>query len=733
MSTTTDRAGAPWARGVVALLILLPLLAACTQPTPPDGTGTGTVAGEVIVGPSSVGAAQTGLALDPVGRDFEQLDFMPGELIVAFEPALQRATVSELRVAGVTLNAVRPLGIEGAALYRTSAGSLAELLEIAASLEARPNVRYAHPNYLLQPALAPNDPEYDRQWHYQAIDMEGAWDITTGSAAVTVAVVDSGILYSQSNASLRHPDLVGRVLPGYDFISDAVMANDGDGRDAEPYDTVPQGDYHGTHVAGTIGAATNNGQGVAGVDWHAKLLPVRVLGANGGAIADIADAIRWAAGGSVPGVPNNPNPADVINLSLGGASDQCYGALFDAITAASDSAIIVAAAGNANKAASGFTPANCPGPIVVGGTDRNGDRAWYSNYGARVDVMAPGGDISARSSDGILSTGGDDGYVFMQGTSMAAPHVSGLISLMLAEDPTVTDVVALELLRASATPLSDAECDGQGAPDRDLHGFDCGAGLIDARVALDLIGSDEPPPPVEEGVVLTFDPPVLDLGASRASATFTLTNSGDATAEWKLIGYYEQASDIDNPGPVPAGVVSAEVVGEDSPPGADFLTGTLEPQESVQIRFFIDRDLLEVDGFYAIEPIFEADGEQFLYQVRFARQGDAEGEVLGPMVVAAFKEDPNGGLYTSGSQTSDGVITNFEFQVESGRNLLGAWSDENDSGKVDEGDYLGYRDQYVDVPAGARVAGLDITVQPVVGSTRVPDHVREAMEGMNAP
>lgn len=730
MSTRTGRARARWAQGVVALLALLALLVACAQPTPPDEDGTGTVAGEVVVGPSSVRAGGSSVALDPVGRDVEELDFMPGELIVAFEPELQRVTVAELRVGDDALRAVRPLGIEGAALYRTSAGSLAELLRIAAALEARPDVRYAHPNYLLQPALAPNDPEYDRQWHYQAIDMEGAWNITTGSAAVTVAVVDSGILYSQSDPDRRHPDLVGRVLPGYDFISDAVMANDGGGRDPDPYDTVPQGDYHGTHVAGTIGAATNNGQGVAGVDWNAKLLPVRVLGANGGAIADIADAIRWAAGGSVPGVPNNPNPADVINLSLGGASDQCYGALFDAITAASGSAIIVAAAGNANKAANGFTPANCPGPIVVGGTDRNGDRAWYSNYGARVDVMAPGGDISARSSDGILSTGRDDGYVFMQGTSMAAPHVSGLIALMLAEDPTITDVVALELLRASATPLSDARCDGQGAPDRELHGFDCGAGLIDARVALDLIGSSEPPPPTEEGVVLTFDPPVLDLGASRTSATFTMTNIGDTTAEWTLVGYYEQASDIDNPGPVPAGVVSAEIVGETSPPGAQFLTGTLEPHESVEIRVFIDRELLEVDGYYAIEPIFEADGEQFLYQVRFARQGEAEGEIFGPMVVAAFKEDPNGGLYTSGSQTSGGVIRDFEFQVESGRNLLGAWSDENDNGKVDEGDYLGYRDQYVDVPSGARVPGLDVTVQPVVGSTRVPAHVREALEEM---
>src|SRR5690606_2404100 len=122
-----------------------------------------------------------------------------------------------------------------------------------------------------------------------------------------------------------------------------------------------------------------------------------------------------------------------------------------------------------------------------GATDRDGDRAWYSNYGARIDVMAPGGDTTTGASNGVLSTGGGDGYVFEQGTSMAAPHVSGIISLMLAIDPTIDQVVALELLRASASALSDGDCDGQGAPERQLYGFDCGAGLIDARVALDNI------------------------------------------------------------------------------------------------------------------------------------------------------------------------------------------------------------------------------------------------------
>jgi serine protease len=710
----------------LAAALLALALAACGDGVVP-GTGSGTVAGEVKVGvgdvsPSVRGEApleprSAGPALRAAGTG-EPTPFVPGELIVAFEPSVQAASLARLSVAGQTLEAVRPLAAEGTHLYRTSAATLDEALALAAALVARPDVRYAHPNYLVFPALAPDDPEYDRQWHYGAIDLEGAWDVTTGSPDVVVAVIDTGILYRQGKPSDSHPDLAGRVLPGYDFITRTDIADDGDGRDPDPYDTVPDNGYHGTHVAGTVGAATDNGLGVAGVDWRARLLPVRVLGKGGGALSDLADAIYWSVGGSVPGVPANPYPADVVNLSLGVRAAVCYDALYEALDYAASRAVVVAAAGNYAEPASGFTPANCPGPIVVGATERHGERAWYSNYGSRIDVMAPGGDMTSSAADGVLSLGPGSGYAYMEGTSMAAPHVSGVAALMRALDPGLTTADALDVLRAGATPLTNAECEAGGVPERALYGFDCGAGLIDARSALETIASGEPPPPPPpvEGVELSFDPPILDLGAQQADASFTVTNVGDETAEWEFTAYDYAA---DNPGPVPFGVVSVD---------DDDASGVLAPGESHVVDIHIDRSFLEADGFYVIQPVFVAGGEEFLYDVRFTKVSEPAPSVLkGPMVVAALKEDPAGVLYVSGSESSDGVIASFEFPVESGQNLLTAWSDENDNGDVDEGDFLGYHPRWVNVPPGGRVSGVDVSVLPVGGGV-VPEGMVEALE-----
>src|SRR5690606_9640468 len=530
MSKRIAWARGPWREWSLGALVLAALLAACGGG--PGGTGTGRVAGQVRVGvgggsgagpqgnvlqpraprATSPVAGSSGTAARGPGAAAIDLDtpFLPGELIVAFEPGLSAAAVDRLSVAGETLEAVRPLALEGALLYRTTATTLEETLALAAALEARPDVRYAHPNYLVFPARAPNDTEYGKQWHLDAIALEAAWGIHTGSPDVVVAGLDTGLLYSQSDPSRRHADLAGRVLPGYDFISTVGISGDGDGRDSDPYDTVPDNGYHGTHVAGTIGAATDNGRGVAGVDWHAMLLPLRVLGDGGGAVSDLTDAIYWAVGRSVPGVPANQHPADVVNLSLGVQAATCYPALFEALDYAASRAVVVAAAGNFAVAASGFTPANCPGTIVVGATDRHGERAPYSNYGSRIDVMAPGGDLTSSTADGVLSLGPNGGYAYMQGTSMAAPHVSGVAALMRALDPDLSTSEALAALRSSATPLGDDACEADGVPDRALYGFDCGAGLIDARLALEAVdaGGPPPPPPVE-GVELVFSPRVL--------------------------------------------------------------------------------------------------------------------------------------------------------------------------------------------------------------------------------
>ncbi len=737
MSKRIAWARGPWREWSLGALVLAALLAACGGG--PGGTGTGRVAGQVRVGVGGgSGAGPQGTVLQPrapratspvtgssataargPGAAAIDLDtpFLPGELIVAFEPGLSAAAVDRLSVAGETLEAVRPLALEGALLYRTTATTLEETLALAAALEARPDVRYAHPNYLVFPARAPNDTEYGKQWHFDAIALEEAWDITTGSPDVVVAVLDTGILYSQSDPSRRHADLAGRVLPGYDFISNVGISGDGDGRDGDPYDTVPDNGYHGTHVAGTIGAATDNGRGVAGVDWHAMLLPLRVLGDGGGAVSDLTDAIYWAVGRSVPGVPANQHPADVVNLSLGVQAATCYPALFEALDYAASRAVVVAAAGNFAVAASGFTPANCPGTIVVGATDRHGERAPYSNYGSRIDVMAPGGDLTSSTADGVLSLGPNGGYAYMQGTSMAAPHVSGVAALMRALDPDLSTSEALAALRSSATPLSDDACEADGVPDRALYGFDCGAGLIDARLALEAVdaGGPPPPPPVE-GVELVFSPRVLDLGAEQAHGAFTVTNVGDETAEWLFLSYYDAA---DNPSPVPSGAVEVD---------DDDVSGVLEPGQSHVVDVYIDRTFLEADGFYVIQPIFEVGAEEFVYEVRFTKVSEPTPSVLsGPMVVAAFQEDQYGDLHVSGSQSSDGVITAFEFAVMSGQNLLTAWSDENDNGDVDEGDFLGYHPRWVNVPPGGLASGVDVSVLPVVGGG-VPAEVVEALE-----
>ncbi|TWG93021.1 serine protease, partial [Luteimonas sp. J16] len=259
-------------------------------------------------------------------------------------------------------------------------------------LAADPNVEYVEVDKLNRPFFTPNDPRYADQWHYfeatGGLNLPSAWDKSTG-AGVVVAVLDTGIT--------SHSDLNGNRLPGYDFISNATVAGDGNGRDSDPSDP---GDFyggyasswHGTHVAGTIAALTNNGVGAAGVAFNAKIVPVRVLGRGGGYDSDIIDAITWASGGIVSGVPANANPAEVINLSLGGEGP-CSTTWQNAINGAvGRGTTIVVAAGNDNANVSGYSPGNCANVVSVAANDRQGNRAWYSNYGNLIDVTAPGGE-----------------------------------------------------------------------------------------------------------------------------------------------------------------------------------------------------------------------------------------------------------------------------------------------------------------------------------------------------
>ncbi|MCZ8234836.1 MAG: S8 family peptidase [Inhella sp.] len=357
-----------------------------------------------------------------------------------------------------------------------------------------PNVEYAEPDLLLQTALTPNDPLYAQQWHLSSatagIRAPLAWDRATGQG-ITVAVIDTGVR--------PHAEFAGKLLPGYDFITNTTMAGDGNGRDADAADVgdfttagqcgsgspATNSSWHGTHVAGIVAAQGNNAQGVTGVAFNARILPVRALGRCGGYSSDIADAIVWSAGGTVSGAPVNPNPARVINLSLGGRGS-CGITTQNAInTARSRGAVVVVAAGNERTDVNNSTPANCNGVVTVAATGNTGGKASYSNTGSKVTLAAPGGD----NSGGILSTYNTgktapaaDSHANLMGTSMATPVVSGVVALMLQARPSLTPDQVSTLLRSSARPFP-AACSG------------CGAGLVDANAAvLAASGSAAPPP-----------------------------------------------------------------------------------------------------------------------------------------------------------------------------------------------------------------------------------------------
>lgn len=458
----------------------------------------------------------------PVHRDNPQQQDGPESvtaLIVKYRPGTPAATGGEPTGAAAlpTDTAVgEPVG-NG---YRTI--TLATPVDVdtaeryATTVERDPQVITAAPDgrvratEALAPVGQPNDPHYTSQWDLNSmneldddtwglgINARHGWARTTGgSPAPVIAVLDTG--------SSSHPDLAGRWLPGYDMITNTLAANDGNGRDADPSDPGDwitevedragffkfcgpnDSSWHGTHIAGTIGATRNNGEGITGLVGNARILPVRVLGKCGGYQSDIAAGITWASGGTVPGIPANPNPAKIINMSIGGSAHTCPAVYQDAINAAvSRGTTVVVAAGNDNEDASGHDPANCANVVTVAATQPSGARASYSNYGPNVDLAAPGGDSEFGNIVSTVNNGGTGpttpGYGGMTGTSMAAPHVAAAAALYLSIHPDATPAAIENALKASANSSASGWHPTMGCNSDSPQS--CGAGLLDVGALL---------------------------------------------------------------------------------------------------------------------------------------------------------------------------------------------------------------------------------------------------------
>lgn len=463
------------------------ILARTTAMLAVAGLGVGLLAGSPVTAGEPRDTGDLGLA---------------GGLIVSSPGGSVGVRARKLQIAAETLSQLTGVGVvdanasllPGAVVYRLESPVPAQqAMRAAATLELAGTVAWAEPDLLhriLVDPQIPSDPQFRDQWHLwdgggardYSISAPLGWNYTTGRSDVVVAVLDTGWT--------QHPDLENRVLNGYDFISDAGVGNDGNGRDpdaADPGDWVSSSDqygdfadcdrtdssWHGTHVNGIIAAERGNGRGVVGVAPDVRILAVRVLGKCGGFTSDIAAAIRWASGESVDGVPDNRTPAQVINMSLGGPGE-CGNTFREAIrSATSRGTTVVVAAGNEGSPLSQSSPANCPGVISVVATNPSGTRTPWSNYGtagAPATIAAPGESILSTLNSGRQRPGSPI-YERASGTSMAAPVVAGAVALLRS-----AGVPASTVPQALATLVKPFPRSGSGET---CSATSCGAGLLD--------------------------------------------------------------------------------------------------------------------------------------------------------------------------------------------------------------------------------------------------------------
>lgn len=469
-------------------------------------------------------------------------DFIPGEMVVipatAPRAASQKPNQNRNVVPTVQLHTVAPYQTTRSQSYsalqqaRPKAYQKWMTLQAIKAKRRDPAVAQASPNYRRYAQRIPDDRRYSLQWHYEAINLPRAWDFSTGTPASgdapIVAVVDTGVV-------LSHPDLEAKLVPGYDFIRDDERSQDGEpGIDDNPSDPgdgdeINPPSWHGTHVAGTVAASSNNGIGGAGVSWGARIMPMRALGTGGGNSYDIIQSVLYAAGLPNDSQTRPATPASIINLSLGGTgSSEAEAAVYADLR---DLGILVVASSGNENTATPLYPASYPSVLSVGATDALGRRAPYSNYGETLDLVAPGGYLGQDANgdglpDGILSTsavleGGTikPGYSLgYQGTSMAAPHVSGVLALMKAVYPELTPQDVTNLLINGALT---------GTAERDNQ---LGYGQIDAERAVAAAFEKANGNGFDWPARVTVTPRTLNLGGTT-EALVSLDPEGEVTPD----------------------------------------------------------------------------------------------------------------------------------------------------------------------------------------------------------